>query len=130
MQFVSNGVLVWDNCEILATAVERTYPIEGDVTLEQTSVMGPGFTNRGAIVIVTILRCVPDIEGNAPPTPEETEASAEVILTDAQAMWNALLAAVKAGDLGGCRSLAFDGWTAFTVQGGMGGGELRVRMQV
>lgn len=134
LQFVSNGQVIWDGCELLATAVERTFAVEADVGLEEFNVMGPGFANRAAVVLVTLLRCVPDIETNANgdivsvPSPAETEESAALILTDAQGAFNAVLAGQKAGEIAMCNALAFESWTAEGPQGGMGGGTLRMRM--
>lgn len=132
-QFVTNGLVIWeiDDCaERLCTFVERTFGVEADVALEQITTLGAGFANRGATVGVTLLRCVPDLDDNTVPTGVELDASAQIILGDAQALMNALIAAWKAGDLPGCGQLAFESWTAEGPQGGMGGGTLRMRMLV
>jgi hypothetical protein len=135
-QFVTGGLLAFDGCELLATGVERSYSVEADPTFEVLSVLGPGFTNRAVVVMCTLLRCVPvvdtDDSGNVViiPSPAEIEASAIITLGDGQAMFNALVAAARAGDIGGCQTMAFDSWQREGPEGGNGGGTLRVRLGV
>jgi hypothetical protein len=135
-QFVTGGLLAHDGCELLATGVERSYSMEADPTFEQRFTLGPGFTNRTLVVMCTLLRCVPVVDtdeaGNVVtiPSPAEIEASAVITLGDGQAMFNALVAAHSAGELGGCQSMAFDSWTREGPDGGVGGGTLRVLLGV
>lgn len=134
VQFVSNGLIASDGCDLLATRIERTFSMEGDPTVEQMFTLGPGFTNRAAIVACTMLRCVPTIDSVGDeaivPTPAELEASAMLVLVDAQAMFNALVIGQASGELGGCHTMTFDSWTPEGPEGGVGGGTLRVRLGV
>lgn len=136
IQYVSNGLLAADGCDMLAVQVERTFSTEADPGVEGLFVLGPGFTNRAVVLKCTMLRCVPVIDtddaGNVTyiPTPTEIETSAVVVLYDSQAMFNALVAGQANDELGGCQSMAFESWTSEGPEGGIGGGSLRVRMMV
>ena len=130
-QYVSNGLVVWDCCEQLAVQVERTYGIEGDVTGETVITKGVGFAMRAATVAITLLRFQPDLadEGDSVviPSAQEIEDGAAVLLGDATALLNVIVAAQKAGDLVNCDSLAFEDWNSQGPEAGIGGGILRVR---
>lgn len=133
-QYVSNGLVIWDECEQLAVEVERTNGSQGDVataTIDQ-SFASPGFAMRTVSLAIWLIRCVADIETVGTdvvlPTAEQMEADAQVLLADPTSMLNALVAASKAGDLASCNGVAFDEWTAQGPDGGLGGGVLRVRL--
>lgn len=135
LQFLTNGIIPWDGCEMLAVSIGRTAPLqEADPSLESITAVGAMLGQRFAVVDVTLIRCVPDmvVEGDSitMPSPAELEESASEILRDAQALANAILAAQKAGDLASCNSLAFEDWTPAGPAGGMGGGSQRVRMML
>lgn len=127
-RYISNGTVIWDDCESLAVMVEATYGMEADPVLEQATAMGLGFAIRGAIIGVAIIRCVPDMDddGHAPEA-SAVEESAAMILTDAMAVFNTLVAAQQNGQLATCNGLAFDRWASEGPQGGLGGGVLRFR---
>lgn len=133
VQFVSNGEIAMDSCESLAVFIDRTFPHAGDVTVEQ---LGTGQTAalRGATIGASLMRCVPtptvDQQGNivAVPTPEEQTESADLILRDAQALFNALWAEYASAI--GCKDFAFESWTPIGPTGGQGGGTLRVRLSL
>lgn len=133
-QFVSGGLIASDGCDLLSTRIDRTFSMEADPTFEQLYTLGPGFTNRAAIVACTLLRCVPtiDSDGDQPviPTTVELEAAARMVLEDAQAMFNALVIGQANGELGGCQTMSFDSWTPEGPEGGVGGGTLRVRLGI
>lgn len=135
-QYVSNGIVIWDECEQLAVEVEGTSGSAGDVaavvSIEQ-QFAAPGFAMRAASVAIWLIRCVHDIKASGAgdvllPSADEMEADAQILLADPTAMMNALVAAAKAGELATCNGVAFDTWTAQGPDGGLGGGVLRVRL--
>lgn len=134
IQYVSNGLIAADGCEVLAVKVDRTFSSEGDPALEQLFTQGPGFSLRVCVLAITLLRCVPVVESDDGgqvayiPTGAEIEASARIVLGDAQAIFNALYNAKVDGTFGGCQRLAYDSWQPEGPQGGSGGGTLRVRV--
>lgn len=130
-QYVSNGLVIWDECEQLAVEVERTNGTLGDLSqpiIDQT----PLTAMRFVTLAVWLIRCVHDLqvegENVTLPSADEMEADAQILLADPTAILNALVAARKAGDLGACGGLAFDEWTAQGPDGGLAGGVLRVRL--
>lgn len=131
-QFVVAGPPSWD-CALLAVHVERTEGYEGDVATVTTAVSpGAGFAMRAATLAVTLVRCtpaVPDSKGSkvSMPSVDDEEDAALTLYSDSQRTLNALVEAHKAGELGGCRSLAFLDWTVLGPEGGMVAGLLRVR---
>lgn len=133
LQYVSNGAVPWDGCEVLAVSYVRTFPaIEGDPTQEGIT-SAPGLSAlRAAVYDVVLLRCSPDITMVGPeivmPAVEHIRASGVQVLTDVQALTNAVFAAQKAGDIPGCSGLALENCTAAGPEGGMVGNLLRVRL--
>ena len=132
-QFVSAGPPVWD-CALLAVHVERTEGYEGDVNVvtAQPLSAGAGFAMRAATLAVTLVRCtpaVPESKGSkvSLPSVADEEDAALTLYSDSQRELNALVQAHKAGELGGCRSLAFMDWSVLGPEGGMVAGLLRVR---
>lgn len=135
-RLVTPGLPAWD-CEGVYVQVERTFGHDGNITAEtlQPLTRHAGHAMRAVSIAVTVLRCVPGVHDNGAggislPAPEEEEAAAELILTDAQRVLNVLVAAQKAGDLPGCNSLAFEQWQSVGPEGDLGGGLLRIRMGV
>lgn len=129
-RLVVPGLPAWD-CELLAVQLERQFSYSGNLAAEVVEPMerSAGFALRGALFAITLLRCMPtvDDDGNPPPVADE-EAAAQQVLTDSQLLLNVLVAAVRAGDLGGCSSIAFVEWANVGPDGGLGGGVLRVRI--
>lgn len=128
-RFVTTGTVVAD-CELLAVSVERIYPHAGDAMVDSATAVRahPGHSMRGLVAAVTVLRCVPSLDGSGQPPPaEDIEAGAALVLEDAQHVWNALHAAHKAGVLTSCNSLGWSGWDSYGPEGGMAGGTLVVR---
>lgn len=128
VQFVGMGAL--DFCEAVSVFIERTFPIEADVRVEQLNV-GNAAWNRAATIGVSVSRCVPQmtVTGDRAnlPTAEELRASAELILLDAQAMFNVVLGGNL--ELAGCNGFAFESWVQIDpASTGMGGGTLRFRV--
>jgi hypothetical protein len=62
------------------------------------------------------------------PDPADVQAHAEVVLTDATLLWNALQAAHQGGTLG--YGLTFEGWQGIGPSGGVSGGLLRARVSL
>lgn len=128
--FVSFSTPVWD-CGQITAFIERTYTTESDLAFEvivneQTSV---GFAMSAAVLSIAILRCVPTIDDNGtPPTPAEHEDAASIILRDERGLRAAILSAYHAGELGGCNGLALEAWAAQSDQGGVAGGQIRIRV--
>lgn len=122
------------DCEMLAVQLERVYGIGGDPTVAVLESKAPaaGFAMRGATFAVWLLRCIPDVDLALDqlvlPSVTDEEAAAAVIFTDAQLLSNVLAAAVKAGGLPGCASVAIEDWQNIEPQGGLGGGVLRLRV--
>jgi hypothetical protein len=132
LQYVANGQIMWDGCEMLAATVERQANTEADVGLEQYNIQGPGLANRFAVVAVALIRCVPEmkvtLDEAIPPDPTDIEDSARSQLLDSEALYGAILAGHKAGTITSCNGLAYEAWTSDGPQGGFGGGTLRVRV--
>jgi hypothetical protein len=132
LQYVANGQVMWDGCEVLAATVERQANTEADVGLEQYNIQGPGLANRFAVVAVLLIRCVPEMtvtmDAVSPPDAADIEASARSHLLDAEALYGAILATHRAGEITSCNGLAYEAWTSDGPQGGFGGGTLRVRV--
>jgi len=123
------------DCELLATWCERTYSHTGNVVEEVIEPLGssPSHVLRAGMFVVTMYRCtpaVPDTVGDEVvlPSVDEEQAASRQLYTDAQRIQNALRAAERAGELPGCNGMAFDSWTGLGPEGGMVGGELRVRV--
>lgn len=130
-QFITYGQLPAHDCAELVVAVESTFGYEGAVQQEviEPALARAGHTMRGARVAIHLLRCVPVVgdDGEIPSEADEEEA-AEEVLTDAQVVLTAVVAAQRAGDLPRCGGVAFEQWTAVSPAGGIGGGILRVRL--
>lgn len=126
-QYVSDGSIVWD-CPTLAVMAEATYGTTGDPAFDAVTGIGMGYALRGAVLVVTVLRCTPDVDddGNPPPI-AAIEESADVILTDSIAVLNALMATQAAGDLVTCNGLVFERWSSVGPESGLGGGVTRIR---
>lgn len=134
-RLVTPGVPAWD-CEGVYVQVERMFAHAGDVTVEALSAVTrtAAFALRGVGIGVTIVRCVPVVDGDpewgdaAPPAAAAEEAAAAVILADVVLAQNAIVAAQRAGDLAGCNALAFESWSSVGPDGGLAGGVLRFRL--
>ncbi len=127
-QLVSAGMPAWD-CELVAVWCERN-PAQESTQRHQAA---PGWAMRAGTFVATIVRCTPAVpEAHGPTvkltTVEQEQAAAQALYGDAQRMQEALVAAVKAGELSGCHSLVFLDWRTVGPQGGMVAGELRVRI--
>lgn len=130
LQYVANGAVPWDGCETLAVSLDRTFGApSGDPTLEQMTVQPALILIRCAVIDVFLLRCVPTVtDSGAMPAPADVEASADIILRDAQALTNVIVEAAANGTIPGCKALSLENWTAAGPEGGMGGGILRIRV--
>lgn len=126
--YVSDGAMVWDGCEFVTALVDATFGTEGDVSIESFSQLGLGLGMRVALIGVGIFRCVPTVDDDLkPPEPQAIDDSANLILRDAMALHNVLLAAQQAGEIATCNGLAFERWQSQPPQGGIGGGVLTFR---
>lgn len=124
-RYVSAGPAPADFCETLAVWVERDFTIEADVTVEQF-ISGTNLAGRAAVVAVSLMRCVPSMDDQGrPPGIAEQDEAAQVVLTDAQALFNVLLDANR--ELAGCNGFSFENGTVIDPAGGSGGWTLRFR---
>lgn len=133
LQYVTNGEVAMDGCDVLAVSIERTFPIAGDQSFE---VLEPGISlaQRAAVVVLSLFRCVPivtdDGEEAVNPTAAQLEESALELLMDAQALENAVVAAGEDERIGGCAGVTLADSNALGPFGGMGGCELRIRVRM
>jgi hypothetical protein len=130
-RYVSDGAVVWDDCEQLSVSIDRTFTaVEGDPTGEGFSASPSLMAMRVAHVNVGLLRCVPDIVQQGTnfyaPKDEDVAAAAAVILTDAQALTQVIVGMA----LTACGSISFEGWAAAGPEAGMGGGVAAARMML
>lgn len=124
------------DCELLAVWCETTAGTDADpaVDANQSLRTHAAHVMRAATIVITLVRCVPAADLNEAtgdvilPTVDEEETAAEVLYTDAQRVLNALIAEEKAGGLTSCNGLVFQSWTAVPADGGLVGGETRVRI--
>lgn len=134
-QYVSAGAPVWD-CELLAVHATGGFPTEGNpaTVVNQPNPRGAGFALESAQFAITMARCtpaVPKTQGPGKvvlPTVEQEEAAAAMLYADVQRVKNALVAAAKAGELPGCASLVFEGWSVEGPDGGYVGTVRLVRV--
>lgn len=137
-QLVTPGVPAWDidvaPCDgLVGVYVERQFSYAGNLAQEVIEPLYPavGFATRGAVVSVNVLRCVPVLtDQGLPPAATAEEAAAATILGDSQLLVNTIVAAVRDGEIGGCGSLALEGWRSLGPEGGWAGGALTVRLGV
>lgn len=133
-QFVAPGTpaaLPFD-CELLAVQLTRTFGQEGNVAspAAQPVFAHPGFALRGCDIAVTLVRCVPEIQGGSSlarprvPTAPVEQAAAEELLTDAVVLTNALLE--RGAFPVSCNGVIVRDWSAIGPAGGFGGGILNV----
>lgn len=128
-QFVSDGTPAWD-CEQVCTYVERTF--SGLPAAENSDPINC-LVVRSAQIAIEIARCTPvfaDEWSDAPPTAEAIDAVAQQVLSDPMHVAAAVVAAHRAGDLGGDQGLSLLEWESLGPQGGFVGGRLRVRWQL
>lgn len=133
-QYVSAGPPAWD-CELVSVHATGGGSYDGNlgaVAVEQNQ-RGAGFAMEQAQFGISIVRCtpaVPDSKGAKPsfPTVEQEEEAAAALYADVQRVKNALVAAAKAGELPGCASLVFEGWSVIGPEGGMVASERLVRV--
>lgn len=87
---------------------------------------------RTAILIVQVLRAVPIVDGEGTevmlPTPTVLSAMAKVLLGDTQAVLNCVIEAQDKKRLAGWGNLAFEAWDAIDANGGLSGGQQRLRL--
>lgn len=133
-QFVSAMAPSWD-CDLLAVWHEVAEGYEGNPTVATTQSMpsGAGYAMRAGTFVITMVRktcAIVRSQGNKAilPTVEQEEDAARTLYGDEQRMVNAVVAAVKAGEIAGCHSLAILGWQGIGPDGEYVAGELRVRI--
>lgn len=133
-QYVSAGPPAWD-CELVSVHAVSGGSYDGNLsaTAVEQNPRAAGFSMESAQYGITIVRCtpaVPDSKGTKPsfPTVAQEEAAAEALYADVQRVKNALVAAAKTGELPGCASLVFEGWSVIGPDGGMVASERLVRV--
>lgn len=127
-RYVSAGPPVWD-CSLVAVWAERTTGYSGDpgAPTAEPRTPGAGYAMRVAQLAVTIVRDAA-CSDNPPPSVIQEQAAALAMHEDEPRLINALVAAVKADEMGGCRSLAFLDWNVEEPSGGLVGGVLRLQV--
>lgn len=132
-QYVANGDVQWD-CAQLVVNVERVFPTQGDVTVEQWWQTDAGLGPRGCVLGVWLIRCVPDIDATGQvikfPSAAAMDESAFDLLGDSTTVLELLLQAQLEGELATCNGFSFENWTPVGPSGGLGGGVTRVRTQL
>lgn len=125
------------DCEMLGVHVLRVFPIDANTGTEVAATHDSevAFYMRAATIVLYLVRCLPPMQKVGqqrlkPPAVAAEEAVAAVILADPTHMWRALAAALDAGTLPGCGSLAWESWESVTPQGGLGGGTLSLRVSL
>lgn len=128
-QYVADGNLVAWDCEQLVVAVASTYSHQGDVASEFAGVMA--MVPRAADLEVWLVRCcpTPDDDGE-PPSADDIDASAAVVLADPMVIVECLWKAYEAGDLASCKGLVFRRWQAVGPSGGLTGGVMRLSVNL
>lgn len=128
-QYVCNGSVAWD-CEQLTVHTGRMFSTEASPANEGFFTQpSPGAFLRGAVFVVTLIRCAPDVKDDgSPPTVGELSDSAQVLNQDAIAVFEVLAKAQRDGDLAHCQALAFDSWVPQGPEGGYVAGITSVRM--
>lgn len=136
-RYVSDGLPAHDICDDgscgqVTVWISRVFPTTGDPTVE-APVAVRFEAGRAVEAQIEVVRRVPAIgdDGDAMvPTPAEIEASAALVLADAEMVPQAIRVAQREGDLPGCRAVVFAGWTSLGPQGGVGGGRVTMRLAV
>lgn len=126
-RYVSDGLPAWDCSDGQVTVrVTRTFAHDGSLVGET---IGQAAVGRGAEFEVEIMRCAPMIQGKGEyPSVSAIEGSAQVVYTDAEEVFGALVDAQADGDLPGCGGVVFVGWATRGPQGGVVGGATTVRL--
>lgn len=130
-QYVSAGPPAWD-CELVSVHATGGGSYDGNlsaVAVEQNQ-RGAGFAMEQAQFGITIVRCAAVAQGTKPPYPTvaQEEDAAAALYADVQRVKNALVAAAKAGELPGCASLVFEGWSVIGPEGKFVSSERLVRV--
>lgn len=128
-RYVAIGLPALD-CAQLVVSIDRITGHEGNPAVETNNPVRC-LTMRAVELSVWLLRCVPvvDDDGN-PPEPLDIEASSAEIAMDPIRVLDAILAAYQAGDLGHLWGLVFLDWRSLTPQGGLAGGQQRLRIDL
>ena len=131
-QYRSAGPPAWD-CELVSVHCESTEPVESAPEFGefQSITRAAGHKMRAGTFVVSIARCtpaVPEMVGQQIKltSVDEENAASAVLYEDAQRILNALIEAEDAGELPGCNSIVFQGWTSVGPEGGFVGGEQRL----
>lgn len=132
--FVGAGPPGYDG-ELVCVHLARHFAYDGDIALELLTGAGAsaGYALRGATYQVTVLRRVPVVSGERTvrvPSVEQEQAAALTVMSDAQVVMSVLAVAGRDGTLAGCGSVAFEPWVVIPAEGGLGGGQLGVRVGV
>lgn len=129
-------VLAWTpayDCEMVAVYPEAAFAHDGSMNATDTAaaMADPAHAMRYARIAIAVVRCVPTLDDNGnPPATTVAEAAALPILTDALLVWDAVVAAQRAGTIPTCGSVAFESWASVEANGGLGGGVTRIRCAV
>ncbi len=126
-RFVAPGEVAFDCCEQLAVQLERSYMTDGDAATEVPPQQVRYVYGRGVQMRVWLSREVHglDDDGNAP-TADELDTDGSMMMRDAQALWNALMAAYRAGSFYGCDAMVPGDYEMIGPEGRVSAGAQRV----
>lgn len=127
-RYVAEGTPAYD-CDQVTVQVTRTFLTSGGIA--QESIAPLGGAQFVAEVVVSIIRCAAPIgeDGEAPST-SEIEEVAQLVLSDAVVVFDAVNEAQRVGDLPGCSGVGFAGWNAVQPSGGLTGGLATLRLVI
>lgn len=134
-QYVTVGAVPVADCEQLVVSVERNFGTQGSPGREEIVSITQGIPwLRCAVFVIQILRCVSVVDAPGGemvvPAPDVIDAEGSGILTDADLVLAALIAAHAAGELGGCGAIALENWRAIPEAGGLAGGNTKIRINL
>lgn len=128
-KYVTIGIPALD-CEQLVVSIDRIVGHQGNIGVEDNNPVRC-LTMRAVELSVWIVRCVSVVKDDGtPPEAAQLDAEAAEIAMDPIRVLDAILASYQAGDLGHLWGLAFLDWRAVAPQGGVAGGQQRLRIDL
>lgn len=128
-QYVAAGLVAYDQCEQLTVtwAVGGMYLVDPFPSRTTKPVRCAGIV--AADFLLECTRCVPVITSDAAPDPGLLTSSAEQIMTDAQTLYCALVAAAPAL-FGACRLYSLGSAVPYGPSGAVGGVRIPITVQL
>ncbi len=117
------------DCEQVTVRFSSLFAHDGDISGQITGVGRAGLPwLLGGEFAIEVVRCAPLDDDGGPAAVADIEAYAADVSADAHAVYRAVLAASRAGDLPGCQGAGFVSWDALDPQGMFGGGRTIMRL--